>query len=59
LGKSTVRWMLGVKDAGMMGEGIRLADCRDGTMRAVAMFGDFVLKIFFREIRETERDIDD
>jgi hypothetical protein len=51
--------MLGVKDAGMMGEGIRLADCRDGTMRAVAMFGDFVLKIFFREIRETERDIDD
>jgi hypothetical protein len=34
LGKLTVIRMLGVKDAGMMGEGIRAADWRAGTTEA-------------------------
>jgi hypothetical protein len=42
MGKDMVRWMLGVKDTGMMGEGMRLADCREGTMFAVAMVGDAI-----------------
>jgi hypothetical protein len=42
--------MLGVKDAGMMGEGIKAADWREGTMRAVAIIEIFLQLSFLVEI---------
>jgi hypothetical protein len=35
-----VTWMLGVKDAGMMGEGRRAADWREGRIFAAIIVGD-------------------